>query len=75
VKALVKDRSSRFRRSAGAGPKVGKVQFSPLIVGYELFDRGILSIFAWIDVAAVDSTNGIRISMHPTVLIFRMSNN
>jgi hypothetical protein len=65
----------RFRHGAAAGHKIEKVQFSPLIVGYELFERGVLSIFAWIDVATVDSTNGVRISLHPTVLIYRMSNN
>jgi hypothetical protein len=51
------------------------VEFSPLIVGYEYGDRGLIAILAWIDVGVVDSTNGVRLAMLPSTLLFTLSFN
>ncbi|HEY1882218.1 MAG TPA: hypothetical protein VGG51_04165 [Candidatus Cybelea sp.] len=51
------------------------MQLSPLIVGYELVEGRLQVIFAWIDVAAVDSTNGVRLAMVPSTLIYTISAN
>ncbi|HEX3456636.1 MAG TPA: hypothetical protein VHR97_01660 [Candidatus Baltobacteraceae bacterium] len=51
------------------------MKLSPLIVGYEFTDRGLVSIFAWIDVGIADSTNGVRLGLIPTTLLFFISSN
>jgi hypothetical protein len=65
----------RFGHNAASGDKLASMKLSPLIVGYEFTDRGLVSIFAWIDVGIADSTNGVRLGLIPTTLLFFISSN
>jgi hypothetical protein len=51
------------------------MQISPLIVGYELEERRLVAILAWIDVGMIDSGNGVRLAMLPSTLLFSLSFN
>jgi hypothetical protein len=65
----------RFGRAARTDARLQKMELAPLIVGYELTDRGVLAIFAWIDIAIVDATNGVRLALLPSTLLFTVSLN
>lgn len=65
----------RFGRAAADGDKLASMKLAPLVVGYECTDRGVLAIFAWIDVGIADSTNGVRLGLIPTTLFFFVSSN
>lgn len=71
----MRSRPTRFGRQRPRGATIPKMQLSPLIVGYELVEGRLQVIFAWIDVAAVDSTNGVRLAMVPSTLIYTISAN
>jgi hypothetical protein len=53
-----------------------KMQLEPLIVGYEIGERGdVLTMFGWIDIAVTGSIDGLLVTVKPATMFFTISSN
>jgi hypothetical protein len=64
-----------FGTPLGFAVRPPDVNLAPRITDYEIQDRRLVVTFGWIDIGVVDATNGVRITLLPTILLFTIGLN